>query len=59
LFSPSVLGSASMPASDHAVRRALRRAEAGRSLSVDEGAALMEARGLDARGAPRGGLIPP
>ncbi|HEX5949005.1 MAG TPA: bifunctional FO biosynthesis protein CofGH [Actinomycetota bacterium] len=34
-----------MPASDHAVRRALRRAESGRSLSVDEGAALMDARG--------------
>jgi FO synthase len=38
-----VLGSRSMR--DHAVRRALRRAEAGRSLSIDEGAALMDARG--------------
>jgi FO synthase len=34
-----------MPASDHAVRRALRRTEAGKSLSVDEAAALMDARG--------------
>jgi len=34
-----------MPASDHAVRRALRRAEAGKSLSVDEAAALLDARG--------------
>ncbi len=34
-----------MPVSDHAVRRAIRRAEAGRSLSIDEATALMEARG--------------
>ncbi|MGH2654725.1 MAG: bifunctional FO biosynthesis protein CofGH [Actinomycetota bacterium] len=34
-----------MPASDHAVRRSLRRAAAGKSLSVDEAAALMDARG--------------
>ena len=34
-----------MLAPDHAVRRALRRAAAGKSLSVDEAAALMEARG--------------
>jgi FO synthase len=34
-----------MPATDHAVRRALRRAAAGKSLSVDEAAALMDARG--------------
>jgi FO synthase len=34
-----------MPATDHAVRRSLRRAGAGKSLSVDEAAALMDARG--------------
>jgi FO synthase len=34
-----------MPASDHAVRRALRRAGAGKSLSVTEAAALIDARG--------------
>jgi FO synthase len=33
------------PGADHAVRRALRRAEDGKSLSVDEAAALMDARG--------------
>ncbi|MGH2678702.1 MAG: bifunctional FO biosynthesis protein CofGH [Actinomycetota bacterium] len=33
------------PGTDHAVRRALRRAEGGKSLSVDEAAALMDARG--------------
>jgi FO synthase len=32
-------------ATDHAVRRVLRRAEAGKSLSVDEAGALMTARG--------------
>jgi FO synthase len=32
-------------ATDHAVRRALRRAEAGKSLSVDEAGGLMTARG--------------
>ncbi|HEX2026214.1 MAG TPA: 7,8-didemethyl-8-hydroxy-5-deazariboflavin synthase CofG, partial [Actinomycetota bacterium] len=32
-------------ATDHAVRRALRRAEAGKSLSVDEAGVLMTARG--------------
>jgi FO synthase len=32
-------------ATDHAVRRALRRAEAGKSLSVEEAGALMAARG--------------
>jgi FO synthase len=33
------------PVAGHAVRRALRRAENGKSLSVDEAAALMDARG--------------
>jgi FO synthase len=33
------------PGADHAVRRGLRRAEDGKSLSVDEAAALMDARG--------------
>ncbi|HEX5938541.1 MAG TPA: bifunctional FO biosynthesis protein CofGH [Actinomycetota bacterium] len=34
-------------ATTHAVRRALARAEAGRSLSVEEAAALMDSRGAD------------
>ncbi len=34
-----------MPRSDHAVRRALRRASEGKSLSIEEASALMEARG--------------
>src|SRR5919106_3442292 len=41
---PSVLGSHPMPIA-HAVRRALKRAAEGKSLSLDEAASLMEARG--------------
>jgi FO synthase len=40
-----MLGSHAMAATDHAVRRALARAGAGKSVSLDEATALMEARG--------------
>ena len=40
-----MLGSPEMTATDHAVRRAVARAVAGKSVSLDEATALMEARG--------------